>query len=698
MGACLNDEQLEMLASQEVVEIDSGELKTHLDRCLKCQEALEEWKQNLNFADTVKLVLGTESNPVPEIRSGTGHADATGSTGTTTRDVISLVSSVPGYQILHSIHRGAQGVVYYAVQEETGRQVAIKFLREGVHASESTRKRFEREIELVQSLRHPNIIEVLESGVSTTGHLYYVMDHVRGLPLHRYVWARQLSLEETLELFVTVCGAINYAHQRGVIHRDLKPSNILVDNGGVPHVLDFGLAKQTLEPTESLLSMAGQVVGTLPYMSPEQARGDQNAIDIRTDVYAIGVILYLVLTGRYPCPTVGSMAEVLNHISETPPLPPTRAWTKQAGVNRRSTADKAGDTCPIDDEVETIILRALAKDPERRYQNLATFREDLARYLQGLPIEARRDAGLLVLRRSLARYRAAVAVTAVSVILTSLFSLGMIGLYRNAAYERDRADLLFAREVKLNEQLAKTLVQLGDQVMSNDQAVEALGNYMGALALNQRIAGARTEDLEAQQTLADNYCRVGHCHRVQGNYEAAQKNYERSLFIYNRLAQVASGDARYQRGQAENNEFLAAVAHSQDASETARGHAERAMEVRWNLLQRPEPAPIDQAAYARLLLTVPFSDMKRPEEALERAVAAVARAPDNPVVLATLALAYACNDKPVQANEIKTHVESLVGQMPADRKYRAKLLLSLMPSKIAMTTGTDGKRPKGVGG
>jgi serine/threonine protein kinase len=184
------------------------------------------------------------------------------------------------------------------------------------------------------------------------------MDYVRGVPLLRYVRENKLPLEDTLKLFANVCEAVQYAHQKGVMHRDLKPSNILVDTDGAPKVLDFGLAKQLADPVETLVSVTGQVVGTLPYMSPEQVKGNPDLIDTRTDVYSLGVILYELLTGHYPYPVVGQMAEVLKHIAETPPTPPSRVWEPDSGVTHPPSRPRLCRHCPIDKDVETIVLKS----------------------------------------------------------------------------------------------------------------------------------------------------------------------------------------------------------------------------------------------------------------------------------------------------------------------------------------------------
>lgn len=336
----------------------------------------------------------------------------------------------PGYQLIREIHRGGQGVVYQAIQDATKRKVAIKVLLEGPYASEKARRRFEREIELVASLKHHNIISIFDSGHTSDGRQFCVMDYVRGVPLNQYVRDRKLALPDALQLFGTVCDAVNYAHQKGVIHRDLKPSNILVDADSNAKVLDFGLAKMVGGPEHTLISATGQVLGTLPYMSPEQTHGNSDEIDTRTDVYALGVILYEMLTGNYPYPVAGQMAEVLRHITETEPKPPSRNWGEVLGVSGRSSRRRQKADCPIDDEVETIVLKCLAKERHRRYQTAGELSRDISHYLAAEPIEAKRDSSWYLLRTALRRYKVATAVAAAFAVLISAWAVTLSVLHR----------------------------------------------------------------------------------------------------------------------------------------------------------------------------------------------------------------------------------------------------------------------------
>jgi eukaryotic-like serine/threonine-protein kinase len=297
------------------------------------------------------------------------------------------VEGIPGYKIVRELHRGGHGVVVLAVQRGTGREVAIKVMHEGPLAGPNERARFEREVKVLAQLRNPNIVTVHDSG-SVAGCFYYVMDYVTGFALDDHVTENDLPPREVLGLFATICHAVNAAHLRGVIHRDLKPSNVRVTPGGSPQILDFGLAKvsDTSTPGRTVatqFTMTGQFVGSMPWSSPEQVRGEASKIDLRTDVYALGVMLYQLLTGAFPYKVEGSMREVMDNITGVQPRPPRR-------VNRAIPRD-----------AEVIVLKALSKEREERFQTAGEMARDIERHLAGEPIEARRDT--LYLARRLAR-------------------------------------------------------------------------------------------------------------------------------------------------------------------------------------------------------------------------------------------------------------------------------------------------------
>lgn len=342
--------------------------------------------------------------------------------------------AIAGYELIEEIGRGGMGVVYKALQVSTKRIVALKVMLAGPFASVSARRRFDREVELAARLQHPSIARVLESG-EIAGQRYYAMDYVPGVRLDRYLAATQLDVPAMLRLFTRICEAVDYAHAHGVVHRDLKPANVLVDDEGEPHVLDFGLAKATdqadvEDALTTRVSLPGQVLGTLFYLSPEQAAGTPADIDGRTDVYALGVMLFEALTGSLPFDTTGRPSQVIERILEAAP-------TRPSSLSGR-----------VDADLETILLKALEKDKARRYQSAEHLAEDVRRYLEGEPILARRPSSLYVLRKKLRKHRLAVTLGAATVVL-SLLSLLAVSWWRAHWRERDVDE---ARRVALRVQ------------------------------------------------------------------------------------------------------------------------------------------------------------------------------------------------------------------------------------------------------
>jgi tetratricopeptide (TPR) repeat protein/tRNA A-37 threonylcarbamoyl transferase component Bud32 len=330
----------------------------------------------------------------------------------------------PGYKVLREIHRGGQGVVYQAIQQATRRKVAIKVMKEGPLATTADRARFEREVHILGQLNHPSIVAIHESGVAS-GNDYFVMDYISGQPLDEYVRTNPRPLSQTLALFVKVCDAVNFAHLRGIIHRDLKPSNIRVDAEGQPHVLDFGLAKTLIGDTESsVMTLTGQFMGSLPWASPEQAEAIPSKIDLRTDVYSLGVILYQMLTNCFPYEVSGSIRDVLERIIRTQPLRP-------------STIRKQ-----VNDEVETIVLKCLAKERDRRYQAAGELARDIRHYLAGEPIEAKRDSAWYILSKTMRRHRVPAVCGLVLAVALVGFSVAMTFMWQHAKKETHKAELV----------------------------------------------------------------------------------------------------------------------------------------------------------------------------------------------------------------------------------------------------------------
>ena len=321
-----------------------------------------------------------------------------------------------GYEIEHEINRGAQGAVFKARQIATRRQVALKVLLRGAFASDRQLIRFEREVEMVAALKHPNIVTIYDSGLTKDGRAWLAMEYVDGEPMDGWIGRHEPAGVEPrrrmiASLIATTCDGVVAAHQRGIIHRDLKPDNVLVDTEGVPHILDFGLAKpvDSSEWDSSQLDVtnAGEFMGTFAYASPEQVSGDPDRIDVRTDVFALGVMLYEALLGTRPYVLEGSLADVVKTISEGIPIPPR-------------SVDSS-----LDRDLETILLRSLNCDTERRYQSPADLARDLRHWLAREPIEARRDDAWYVARKTLRKHWFPVSLGAVAVAVLIAFGITM---------------------------------------------------------------------------------------------------------------------------------------------------------------------------------------------------------------------------------------------------------------------------------
>lgn len=449
MGVCLNRELAERYGDGDCSASEKQQIEAHLAECDSCRRQIEVTRTNIGTSKKSNLTefikdsdekerIDQDESPtlaIPqEVASSRGNQDY----------VKSLESMIEGYEILEEMPRGGQAVVYKAVHTATKTNVAIKVLLPTLLASARARYYFEREAELIASLDHPNIVGIRDSGI--IHHQYYfVMQYIEGQPLERYVRLHKLSFREKVKLFNKICTAITYAHQQGVIHRDLKFANILVDNRGEPHVLDFGLAKaiglSEETPENAVTMVTGQWAGSLSTMSPEQAAGRPDLIDVRTDVYSLGVVLYRMLTGQYPYEVVGSTLEVLKNIQQAEPVRPKQIIRK------------------FDSDMEAILLTALQKEPAQRYQSTAELQSDIEHWLDGRPIRVKSISTMYLLRKIISRHRYTSAVAALLVMIVLSFAYISFDLYirtKNAKQETEA----YARDLAVQTANTKELSRL----------------------------------------------------------------------------------------------------------------------------------------------------------------------------------------------------------------------------------------------
>ena len=470
--------------------------------------------------------------------------------------------SIEGYRILSEIHRGGQGVIYKAVQEHTKRTVAVKVMIGGALASARQRLRFEREVELVASLRHSNIVTVFDSGTLSDGGHYLAMEYIKGVPLSRaHLFGREEPLDDVelfqlrVDQFAQICDAIQFAHQRGIIHRDLKPGNILVDRNGVPKVFDFGVAKVMGVLDKAEATLTGEFVGTFAYASPEQVKGDPSEVDTRSDVYALGLILYELLTEQHPYPVRGAVSEVIQNITSTEAEPPSRYDTR------------------IGRDLEAIVLKAIEKEPGDRYQSAAALADDLRRWMVGEPVEALRDNPSYLLRKVARKYRVPILLGTAGVAVLLMISILMSVLwYRTAraehmaevrleqaqkeAHMRGEVTTMFTdiieslqpqqgygEELTVRDMVDQAARIAGQQAGGEPEVeaalLEAVGNTMLALGDAAESERHLAESLrlrldslgDESEATGDSYYSLAYLALVRGELDDALQNFRRSLDI-----------------------------------------------------------------------------------------------------------------------------------------------------------------------
>ena len=508
------------------------------------------------------------------------------------------------YALMEKVGAGGMGEVFRAARADGlyERQVAVKLIRDGL-GKESFLQRFANERQILARLDHPNIARLLDGGASEEGIPYVVMEFIDGAPIDEFCSREQLSIRERMKLFRAVCSAVQYAHQNLVVHRDLKPGNILVTQDGVPKLLDFGIAKILDPRREADVPQSATVlpIMTPAFASPEQVRG--GVITTASDVYSLGVILFVLLTGQQPYGLANRSAhELMKAICDTEPLRPSTAVTRCGQVPRLAEGP-ASPTATADEpprrarvrlgralrgDVDSIVLRALRKDPAERYATVEQLSEDIRRHLDGLPVQARRGTAAYRLRKFVARHAAAVAVAAGVTALLLASVVVSVREARRARVEAARAERRFnevrelagslvfdvhdairdlpgstpARKILIDRalkyldglsqesgndrtlmrELAAAYERVGEVEghflqSSLGDAAHSLDSYRRALALRLRLVAGDPHDVQDQLALAGSRRRVANQLWATGDTRGAREEIARAISIASALPQ-----------------------------------------------------------------------------------------------------------------------------------------------------------------
>jgi tetratricopeptide (TPR) repeat protein/predicted Ser/Thr protein kinase len=457
------------------------------------------------------------------------------------------------YRIVRKIAEGGMGAVYEAEQDNPRRTVALKVIRQGF-PSEALLRRFEHEAQILGRLHHAGIAQVFEAGTASTPsgpQPFFVMELIDGRPLTQFADQRGLDLRARLELMVRICDAVHHAHQKGVIHRDLKPANILVEESGQPKILDFGVARATDSDLRSatMQTDVGQLLGTLPYMSPEQVAADPLDLDIRSDVYALGVILYELVCGRPPYDLGGKMLhEAVHVIREVDPVP-------LSSINRVLRGD-----------VEIIVEKALEKDKTRRYASAAELAADIERHLRDEPIVARPASTIYQLKKFTRRNKALVfGLAAVFVVLVA----GIVVSRWQAVRAVRAEELANQRLIEVNEALTQVETKRKEAEKNFAMARNAVARYLDGVSdstelkahgleplrkhlletareFYEKFAQQHAQDPALQADLAEAHLRLGNILREMGDSAGAIDNYQRSTELYDALAKAEGKGSHYE--------------------------------------------------------------------------------------------------------------------------------------------------------
>lgn len=442
------------------------------------------------------------------------------------------------YRLERILGEGGMGIVWLAEQAEpVRRKVALKVLRTGLW-SDRILARFDQERQALAALDHPGVARVHDAGQTPEGQPWFAMEWVDGVPITEYCDRHRLDVDQRIALFVSVCRAVQHAHQKAIIHRDLKPSNILiteVDGRPTPKIIDFGIAKALGErlTDRTLVTQAGHLMGTPAYMSPEQADGDDLDIDTRSDVYSLGILLYELLVGALPADLDRLADFVIRRAIHQLPFPrpsvrlPALVDTVDTIVeNRRTTRDSL--TRVLSGDLDWVVLKAIEKERDRRYDTVSGLAQDLERYLSDEPVQARPPSAGYRLRKFVARHRVGVGATGIIAALLVAFAATMAVQSSRLAAERDRTVVALTKAREISSFMVG-LFQAADPNQEPERltAVELLDRGV-----------ARADELSEQPDVqAQMLHAVGRAYQGLGRYDRAEPLLERAVDLQRQLGE-----------------------------------------------------------------------------------------------------------------------------------------------------------------
>ncbi len=499
-------------------------------------ELLLEAQSLLNFEDKESDPF---DQPAYDIVTGNGNPAAA-------KSVIGL--QIGRYKVISELGSGGMGTVFLAERAdgEFEQKVALKLIKNGL-GSDTILRRFVSERQILASLNHPNIAHLIDGGTTDDNLSYFVMEYVKGETIIEFARSRNLGIEERLDLFHKVCSAVIYAHQNLVIHRDLKPTNILVNSEGSPKLLDFGIAK-LLKAENNGDTATQHFVFTPEYASPEQIRGEN--LTTATDIYSLGVILYELLTGVRPFTFEGkNFGQIIQTATKTNPVKPSSVSKFESGDSETQEHDQKSKIKIqklLKGDLDNIILKALKKEPERRYLSVEQFSEDLRRYLKGLPVFARQDTWSYRAEKFTRRNKLVVGAMTVAIIalIGGILATGMQA--RRANVERDKAERRF-NDVRtlansfifeVNEKIGESPIKARELLVN--RAVEYL----------DKLAAEAGNDLSLQSELAAAFEKIGDIQAEYfgsglGDTVGALESHKKSLLIRKKLSSYAPDEVHH---------------------------------------------------------------------------------------------------------------------------------------------------------